>query len=262
MNLVLLLVLSAAPLPDGEFWVARRGVLWLSYGKDAHVETTWRLECERVEVKGVLVTVGDITFNQREGRLFAPFLSTRPNNVSLRASCDDTLPESPRYASREACKAAQATLVERCDGKACSLNMTPFSLPTCDPAMTELRALASLAVDVDHEQATKTLELLSTLTKRGGALWERGACAKVAVKAKRDGTVLRGPDWELEGVFEPLFHRARLAGTRGWRTDGGLGSWGSSASTEPLLLGKGLIVLGRRVLYVDEGGCAAASQKQ
>lgn len=221
MSFALLLSLAATPLPDGVFWVARA-------------------ECERVEVKGVLVTVGDVTFNQREGRLFAPFLSTRPNSVALSGTCDDAIPEAPRASTLDECRAQKKR----------------FVLPTCDAAIKELHFLAKLS-DVDHEQAQKTLARLTTLMRKGGKLWLRGTCEVVQVKPGKGGqTTLTAANWETEGTLEPLFNRARMQFSRDW-VDQGLGGWGHGPSTEPLLLGKGLIVLGTRVLYVDEGDCAA-----
>lgn len=260
MTFVLILALAAAPLPDGESWVPRL-VERSSARADGKgvTETTWRTTCERLDVRGPLVTLGRFTLNQGEGRLFAPVLNSPARQVPLMKHCADEIPTTPRFDTRAACVDATPHHVsEVCDGGACSLTPPPFRLPNCDAVMKELAALDALAGD--HAQALKSLERVTAISKHGGRLWQRGDCAAVTVKASRDGVTLRGPDWEVIGVLEPLFGRARLAGSTGWSLDGGLGTWGTSGSTEAILLGDGLFVLGTRVLYFERAVCAAAGR--
>ena len=257
---VLALILAASPLPDGESWVPRLVEKVGSRGAPgARTETRWETSCEQLDVRGPLVKLGQFTFNQREGKLFAPTLTSPPRPVPLMKHCADEIPTTPRFDTRQACvEATPHHVSEVCDGGACSLTPPPFRLPSCDAVMKELAALDALAGD--HAQALKSLERVTAISKHGGRLWQRGDCAVVSVKASRDGVTLRGPDWEVIGVLEPLFGRARLAGSTGWSLDGGLGTWGTSGSTEAMLLGDGLFVLGTRVLYFERAACAAAGR--
>lgn len=261
MPFILLISLAAAPLPDGDWWVPRIASPASTRSDGTKTERSFRVSCEKLEVRGVLVKLGDFTFNQRDGRLFAPVLPTHLRTVSLSKHCSAEAPDVPRFESRAACVEAGSGVTETCEGGACTFDRRPFTLPGCDAALLELRELANLVLDAEHPRAAQTFERFTALTKKGGRLWERGSCAAVTVKPVKGGTLLRGADWETEGVFEPLFSRARLSGLRGWSADGGLGSWGTSATTEALYLGDGLLILGTRVLYVDEGGCVAARKK-
>ncbi|MGV3624312.1 MAG: hypothetical protein ACO1OB_26065 [Archangium sp.] len=260
MSFVLLLALTAAPIPDGVSWVPRRSVHSSMNLDDTSSVESWRVECVELQVKDVLVTLGDFTFNQRDGRLFAPFFNSRFRRVPLRGSCMVDVPAAPRLPTREACVALGEN-TQTCKGGVCTRNYEPFLLGACEAELSEMKVLSWLALDVEHEDAVKTVKRLDALMKKGGKLWERGGCGLVAVKpGKRGVTVLRGPKWEKEGYLEPLFQQARIQGTREWTGDG-LGMFGSSAETEPLLLGKDLIILGRRVLYLDEAVCAAEGKK-
>jgi len=262
VHLLLLLTLSAAPLPDGEFWVPRKDRQGFTRGDGRITEHHWRLACERVEVKGGLVKLGEFTFNQRDGRVFSPSYETFERHVPLSGACIDEFPATPRFASFAECNAQERKLVITCDGGSCVPNVPFVELPNCDVEMKAMSELAGLALSVEHEDAMATLNRLTAITKKGGKLWQRGGCELVTVKAGKGGlTTLRGPDWETEGYLEPLFSRARLQGTHRWSNDGGLGRSGSSGETEPLLLGKSLLILGRQVLFTDEAVCVADSKK-
>ncbi len=260
--LLLLLTLSAAPLTDGEFWVPRRDRQGISRGDGRTTESHWTLECERVEVKGRLLTLGEFTFNHRDGKIYSPMFSSPYRHVPLSGACLDTFPETPRFATLEECSKSRGPLTITCDGGDCHASVPFVAFPNCDVEMRAITQLAELALSVEHDDAVKTLERVNVLTKKGGKLWQRGGCEVVTLKAGKGGlTTLHGPDWEAEGTLEPVFGQARLQATRTWATDGSLGMSGSSAQTEPLLLGKSLLILGRRVLFTDEAACVAESKK-
>lgn len=263
MSFVLLLALSSAPMPDGAFWVARPGRGSSLQFEGTVTEKSTPVECVELHVKGPLVTLGEFTFNQRDGRLFAPVFNNRSRPVPLVGTCDVEVPKAARYATRDACQAVPKRFVERCDGGDCTRNHEPFQLGPCEDEMRQLKGLASLALAVDHDDAMATIKRIDALTKKGGKLWEAGECAVVTVTPGKRGLVtLRGQTWEKEGYLEPLFAQARIQGTREWALGGsGLGTSGSSAQTESLLIGRRLIVLDRRVLYVDEGVCVAEGKK-
>lgn len=262
MHWLLLLTFSGAPLTDGEFWVPRKDRQGVVHSDGRVTQSNWTLECERVEVKGRLLTLGAFTFNHRDGKIYAPIYNSSYRNVPLRGACVDTFPETPRFATREECSKSRGPMTITCDGGDCRPSMPYVALPTCDAEMRAITELAGLALDVEHDEAVKTLERVNALSRKGGKLWQRGGCEVVTVKPGKGGSAtLRGPDWEVEGSLEPLFGQARLQGTSSWSRDGGLGMSGSSGETEPLLLGRSLLILGRRVLFTDEAVCVAESKK-
>lgn len=231
MTPLVLFLLTAAPIADGTYWVARPGAR----------------SCEELQVKGVMVKLGAITFNQRDGRLFAPVFTHKADHVPLVGSCMVEIPTAKRFEKREDC----------------TVNAELFGLGDCEAEVKSLTALASLGLDVEHEDAVKTLKRLEVILKKGGKLWEGRECIVTTVKpAKRGHSVISGGTWRSEGILEPLLYRARLDGTTEWDPDtGGGGLRGTSAMTVPLLTGKDLIVLDHRVLYVDEGVCVAERKK-
>lgn len=93
---------------------------------------------------------------------------------------------------------------------------------------------------------------------KGGPAWELRAdgCRPVQVTPRRDGAaIIEGPDWRMEGIFEPALGRARLRGSMQWSGDGGLGLSGTSARSEAMEVGEGTLRLAGRRLFIEKTSC-------
>lgn len=199
MHLMMLLALTSAPLTDGEFWVPVR--------VNAVTQPRWEIECERVEVKGRLLTMGPFIFNHHDGKVFAPMYDSRPHQVPLQGACADEFPDAPRFKSRDACVQAKGPVTAPCAGGDCASRGPFVALPTCEPELRALTELAGLALGVEHDDARKTMERLTALMKKGGTLWQREGCEAVAVTPGKGGA---------DDAARPRLGNGRVPGAAAW----------------------------------------------
>lgn len=283
--LVLLLVLAAdggidgglrsfdggLPAP-GEYWVLRQGRSlgggmsgWPGPdGGPPERFHRWSTRCDRVrlDAKTLEFEGGEVSFAVSRGMIFQPTVKSR-HRASARATgnCRATWPAEPSYESYEACSLASLGRVEeRCVGKVCNwVPNAPWRLEPCEDELVRLRGMVGLALEPTHTEALRTITRFENVLAKGGVLFVSPGCEPLKITA-RDAEGMSELDsvssalhWHARGQVQPLFGEVRYSYESG-ETDGG-GSWGSSMTTNGILIGKDQVLLGDRLLSFDREKC-------